>query len=203
MLERRGGKMIGEYSTMDWVTLGSIATTAGAVITLFVSNIRDNRAVMREFEILSKEISNERSILSNENTGLSKEHDDLSREHKSIKSDTGYIRDEMLAEKMARESLYRNTSNAEEILDKLDFMREVVIQNSELHAENKRLSSKVATLQNDKQELLDEKAEETQKLLTTISSFRSQLVEFENYREAEEIQSLLRKIESSLSEYTN
>lgn len=203
MLEWRGGKMIGEYSTMDWVTLGGIATTAGAVITLFVSNIRDNRAVMREFEILSKEISNERSILSNENTGLSKEHDDLSREHKSIKSDTGYIRDEMLAEKMARESLYRNTSNAEEILDKLDFMREVVIQNSELHAENKRLSSKVATLQNDKQELLDEKAEETQKLLTTISSFRSQLAEFENYREAEEIQSLLRKIESSLSEYTN
>lgn len=187
--------MIGEYSTMDWVTLGGIATTAGAVITLFVSNIRDNRAVMREFEVLSKDVSRK-------NGDLSKEHEDLSREHKSIKSDTGYIRDEMLAEKMARESLYRNTSNAEEILDKLDFMREVVIQNSELHAENKRLSSKVATLQNDKQELLDEKAEETQKLLTTISSFRSQLAEFENYREAEEIQSLLRKIESSLSEYT-
>lgn len=195
MLEWRGGKMIGEYSTMDWVTLGGIATTAGAVITLFVSNIRDNRAVMREFEVLSKDVSRK-------NGDLSKEHEDLSREHKSIKSDTGYIRDEMLAEKMARESLYRNTSNAEEILDKLDFMREVVIQNSELHAENKRLSSKVATLQNDKQELLDEKAEETQKLLTTISSFRSQLAEFENYREAEEIQSLLRKIESSLSEYT-
>lgn len=195
MLEWRGGKMIGEYSTMDWVTLGGIATTAGAVITLFVSNIRDNRAVMREFEVLSKDVSRK-------NGDLSKEHEDLSREHKSIKSDTGYIRDEMLAEKMARESLYRNTSNAEEILDKLDFMREVVIQNSELHAENKRLSSKVATLQNDKQELLDEKAEETQKLLTTISSFRSQLANFENYREAEEIQSLLRKIESSLSEYT-
>lgn len=195
MLKWRGGKMIGEYSTMDWVTLGGIATTAGAVITLFVSNIRDNRAVMREFEVLSKDVSRK-------NGDLSKEHEDLSREHKSIKSDTGYIRDEMLAEKMARESLYRNTSNAEEILDKLDFMREVVIQNSELHAENKRLSSKVATLQNDKQELLDEKAEETQKLLTTISSFRSQLAEFENYREAEEIQSLLRKIENSLSEYT-
>lgn len=195
MLKWRGGKMIGEYSTMDWVTLGGIATTAGAVITLFVSNIRDNRAVMREFEVLSKDVSRK-------NGDLSKEHEDLSREHKSIKSDTGYIRDEMLAEKIARESLYRNTSNAEEILDKLDFMREVVIQNSELHAENKRLSSKVATLQNDKQELLDEKAEETQKLLTTISSFRSQLAEFENYREAEEIQSLLRKIEDSLSEYT-
>lgn len=181
---------------MDWVTLGGIATTAGAVITLIISNIRDNRAVMREFDILSKDVSRE-------NVVLSKEHGDLSQEHKAIKSDTGYIRDEMLAEKMARENLYHNTSNAKEILDKLDFMREVVIQNAELHVENKQLSSKVATLQNEKQELLDEKVEETQKLLTTISAFRSQLAEFENYREAEEIQSLLRKIENSLSEYTN
>lgn len=202
--------MLGDYSTMDWVTLGGIATTAGAVITLFVSNIRDNRAVMREFEALSKEhdnLSKEHDNLSKDASRksqmLSKENTVLSKEHDSIKADTSYIRDEMLAEKMARENLYHNTSNAKEILDKLDFMREVVIQNAELHVENKQLSSKVATLQNEKQELLDEKVEETQKLLTTISAFRSQLAEFENYREAEEIQSLLRKIENSLSEYTN
>ena len=80
--------MIEGYSIMDWLTLSGVVATIGAIIGVLITNSRDNKG------------------LSKEHDGLAKEHEDLekkiSSEAKSIKNDTTYIRDEMLAEKIAR-----------------------------------------------------------------------------------------------------
>lgn len=170
--------MLGDYSTMDWVTLGGIVTTIGAVLMLVITTLRDNKAVLREFEVQSKE------------------HGELSKEHNSIKVDTTYICDELKLEKIARKDLYENTTRAKEILETIDIMREVVIQNSKLNVE-------VAELKIKNQNLLDRENDKYSQLNNAINRFKSQLAEYESYGESEDIRVILRKIETELSEYTN
>lgn len=195
--------MIGDYSIMDWVTLGGIATVAATVLGTFVKLSRDNSGLLSEFKMLSKEhdaLSKEIEGLSKECATLSKEHlkeySGLSKEHQSIKKDTEYISDEMKFEKMARAKLYENSSRAKEILGTMDLMREVVLQNAQLNKE-------VATLKVENKELMQLQAQDLAKLKSTISKFSSQLSAFEDYRESEEIQRVLKRIQGELSEYDN
>ncbi|SER44344.1 hypothetical protein [Streptococcus gallolyticus] len=174
--------MIGDYSIMDWVTLGGIVTTIGAVLTLLITTLRDNKAVLRELEVQSKEMSHN--------------HSDLKEKTSSVKDDTTYICDELKFEKKARENLYQSTTRAKEILETMDMMKEVVIQNSKLNAE-------VAELKVKNQKLLVQKDDKYSKLLDAIGRFKTQLAEFEMYGESEDIRFTLRKIENELSEYVD
>ena len=138
--------MIGDYSIMDWVTLGGILTTIASLVGIAIKLARDNSGLKAEMKALSKEremehaslssehkgLSSEHKGLSSDHRGLSKEHDALSKEHDSIKKDTEYISDEMKYEKMARENLYKNSTKAKEILETMDLMKEVVLQKSRL-----------------------------------------------------------------------
>ncbi|NLQ60873.1 hypothetical protein [Streptococcus mutans] len=180
--------MIEGYSIMDWLTLSGVVATIGAIIGVLITNSRDNKGLSKEHDGLSKG-----------HEDLSKEHEDLekkiSSEAKSIKNDTTYIRDEMLAEKIARQSLYQNTSRAKEILETIDIMEEVVHQNAALHAE-------ISDLKVKNQELLDRKqSDNSSKLLHAINQFDRKLGEFEMYSESEEIHDILKKITNELSEY--
>lgn len=195
--------MLGDYSTMDWVTLGGVVTTVGGILGVLITNSRDNKALSKEHDALSKEhdaLSKEYSSLSQEHdrlfTTLSVVKDDLSKEHSSLKADTQYIRDEMLTEKMARESLYQNTSRAKEILETMDMMKEVVIQNSKLNAE-------IAELKVENQNLLNKENDKYFQLTNSINSFKNQLAKFEEHGESEDIRVILRKIEAELSEYVD
>lgn len=198
--------MIGDYSIMDWVTLGGIGTVAATVLGTLVKLSRDNRNLLSEFKMLSKEhealsqehtaLSKEYGALSKEHDSLSKEHSSLSKEHQSIKKDTEYISDEMKFEKMAREKLYENSGRAKEILETMDLMKEVVLQNAQL-------SKEVADLKVENKELMQLQAQDLAKLKSTISKFSSQLSAFEDYRESEEIQKVLKRIQGELSEYDN
>lgn len=188
---------------MDWVTLGGIATVAATVIGTFVKLSRDNSGLLSEFKMLSKEhdaLSKEIEGLSKECATLSKEHlkeySGLSKEHQSIKKDTEYISDEMKFEKMARAKLYENSSRAKEILETMDMMREVVLQNAQLNKE-------IAALKVENKELMQLQAQELAKLKSTISKFSSKLSAFEDYKESEEIQRVLKRIQVELSEYDN
>ena len=98
--------MIGDYSIMDWVTLGGILTTVASLVGIAIKLARDNSGLKAEMKALSKEremehasLSSEHKGLSSDHRGLSKEHDALSKEHASIKKDTEYISDEMKYEK--------------------------------------------------------------------------------------------------------
>ena len=199
--------MLGEYSIMDWVTLGGIVTVAATVLGTLVKLSRDNSILLSEFKLLSKEhdaLSKEHDALSKEYDALSKEHDSLSKEHRglsnehqSIKKDTEYISDEMKFEKMAREKLYQNSTRAKEILETMDMMKEVVLQNAQL-------SSELADLKLKNQELAHLKDNtELPKLYNAINRFEQQLANFEGYRETEEIQSILKRIQNELSEFEN
>lgn len=199
-----GKRMLGDYSTMDWVTLGGVVTTVGGILGVLITNSRDNKALSKEHDALSKE----HSSLSQEHdrlfTTLSVVKDDLSKEHSSLKADTQYIRDEMLTEKMARESLYQNTSRAKEILETMDMMKEVVMQNARLNAEVSDLKVRNQELLVKNQELLvKQQTSDSAKLLAAIGRFENRLADFERYRESEEIRASLKKIENELSEYTN
>ncbi|MFM1676750.1 hypothetical protein AB6P01_09830, partial [Streptococcus mutans] len=100
-------------------------------------------------------------------------------------------------EKIARQSLYQNTSRAKEILETIDIMEEVVHQNAALHAE-------ISDLKVKNQELLDRKqSDNSSKLLHAINQFDRKLGEFEMYSESEEIHAILKKIINELSEYLN
>lgn len=199
--------MLGEYSIMDWVTLVGIVTVAATVLGTLVKLSRDNSILLSEFKLLSKEhdalskehdaLSKKYDVLSKEHDSLSKEHSGLSNEHQSIKKDTEYISDEMKLEKMAREKLYQNSTRAKEILETMDMMKEVVLQNA-------RLSSELADLKLKNQELVQLKDNtELPKLYNAINRFEQQLANFEGYRETEEIQSILKRIQNELSEFEN
>lgn len=168
----RGDVMLGEYSIMDWVTLGGIVTTAGGVLALLVKTVRDYQALSKEHDRLLEK---------------------LSAENQSIKSDTVYISDEMKLEKMARVDLYKNSSRAKEILETMDMMKEVVLQNAQLNAEIRDLKIK-------NQELINSQENEQYSLLSIIGKISNQLAAIEEYGEAEEIRSMLRTIQRELSE---
>lgn len=203
--------MIGDYSIMDWVTLGGILTTIASLVGIAIKLARDNSGLKAEMKALSKEremehaslssehkgLSSEHKGLSSDHRGLSKEHDALSKEHASIKKDTEYISDEMKYEKMARENLYKNSTKAKEILETMDFMKEVVLQNS-------RLTEEVGRLTVENQELSKSKQNnELDKVLRILGRIEGQLASLEGYRSTEEVQVVLKRVESELSELSN
>ena len=186
--------MIGEFSIMDWITLGGILTAVAGVLggaAALWNIIRDNKALSKSHDSLSKRLSESRDLLSKE----------LSKEHQSIKEDTKYISDEMKYEKMARESLYKNSSHAKEILETMDMMKEVILQNAQLNAEVSELKVKNQELSQARKEATDSK-----KLLSAINGFERKLAlveEYGEYGETEEIRYILRKIAKDLSEFTS
>ena len=197
--------MIGEFSIMDWITLGGILTAVAGVLggaAALWNIIRDNKALSKDHEVLSNKISKSHDSLSKR---LSESRDllskELSKEHQSIKEDTKYISDEMKYEKMARESLYKNSSHAKEILETMDMMKEVILQNAQLNAEVSELKVKNQELSQARKEATDSK-----KLLSAINGFERKLALVEEYGEyggTEEIRYILRKIAKDLSEFTS
>ncbi|MFM9320090.1 hypothetical protein [Streptococcus sp. ST16] len=196
--------MIGDYSIMDWVTLGGILTTVASLVGIAIKLARDNSGLKAEMKALSKEremehdsLSKEHDGLSKEHDSLSKEHDGLSKEHASIKKNTEYISDEMKYEKMARENLYKNSTRAKEILETMDLMKEVVLQNSRLHEEVTRLTVANQELSKPKEN------KELDKVLRILGRIEGQLASLEGYRTAEEVQVVLKRVESELLELSN
>ena len=196
--------MIEGYSFMDWVTFGGIVATIASLIGIAIKLARDNSGLKAEMKALSKEremehdsLSSEHRGLSSEHRNLSKEHDALSKEHASIKKDTEYISDEMKYEKMARENLYKNSTRAKEILETMDFMKEVVLQNSRLHDEVTRLTVANQEISKPKQN------NELDKVLRILGRIEGQLASLEGYRSTEEVQVVLKRVESELSELSN
>ena len=182
--------MIEGYSFMDWVTFGGVLTTIASLVGIAIKLARDNSGFKAEMKALSKE----REM---EHESLSKEHDVLSKEHDSIKKDTEYISDEMKYEKMARENLYKNSTKAKEILETMDLMKEVVLQNS-------RLTEEVTRLKVENQELLKPKEnKELDKVLRILGRIEGQLASLEGYRSTEEVQVVLKRVESELLELSN
>nr|WP_000578741.1 hypothetical protein [Streptococcus oralis] len=182
--------MIGDYSIMDWVTLGGILTTVASLVGIAIKLARDNSGLKAEMKALSKE----REM---EHERLSKEHDGLYKDHLSIKDDTRYISDEMKYEKMARKNLYKNSTKAKEILETMDLMKEVVLQNS-------RLTEEVTRLKFENQELSKPKQNnELDKVLRILGRIEGQLASLEGYRGTEEVQVVLKRVESELLELNN
>lgn len=204
--------MKGEFSIMDWITLGGILTAIAGVLggaAALWNIIRDNKALSKDHEsllkgqkVLSEELSKGRDSLSKElskdHASLSEKHNWLSEEHKSIKEDTKYISDEMKLEKMARESLYNNSSRAKEILETMDMMKEVILQNAQLNAEVSELKVKNQELSQTQKEAAD-----FEELLGAINGFERKLASVEEYGETEEIRYILRKIAEELSVFTS
>ena len=196
--------MIGDDSIMDWVTFGGIVATIASLVGIAIKLARDNSGLKAEMKALSKEremehesLSKEHSALSKEHDSLSKEHDGLSKEHLSIKEDTRYISDEMKYEKMARENLYKNSTKAKEILETIDLMKEVVFQNS-------RLTEEVTRLKVENQELSKSKEnKELDKVLRVLGRIEGQLASLEDYCSTEEVQVVLKRVESELLELMN
>lgn len=182
--------MIGDYSIMDWVTLGGILTTVASVVGIAIKLARDNSGLKAEMKALSKE----REM---EHERLSKEHDGLYKDHLSIKKDTEYISDEMKYEKMARENLYKNSTKAKEILETMDLMKEVVLQNSSLTEEVTRLKVENQELSKPKQN------KELDKVLRILGRIEGQLASLEDHCSTEEVQVVLKRVESELLELIN
>lgn len=189
--------MIEEYSIMDWVTFGGVLTTIASLVGISIKLARDNSGLKAEMKALSKEREMEHDSLSSEHRNLSKEHDVLSKEHASIKKDTEYISDEMKYEKMARENLYKNSTKAKEILETMDLMKEVVLQNSSLTEEVTRLKVENQELSKPKQN------NELDKVLRILGRIEGQLASLEGYRSVEEVQVVLKRVESELLELSN
>ena len=182
--------MIEGYSFMDWVTLGGILTTVASLVGIAIKLARDNSGLKAEMKALSKEREMEHDRLSNE-------HDGLSKEHASIKKDTEYISDEMKYEKMARENLYKNSTKAKEILETMDLMKEVVFQNSSLTEEVTRLKVENQELSKPK------KNKELDKVLRILGRIEGQLASLEDHCSTEEVQVVLKRVESELLELIN
>ena len=182
--------MIEEYSIMDWITFSGIVATIASLVGIAIKLARDNSGLKAEMKALSKE----REM---EHDSLSKEHDSLSKEHASIKKDTEYISDEMKYEKMARENLYKNSTRAKEILETMDLMKEVVLQNSKLTEEVTRLKVENQELSKPKQNT------ELDKVLRILGRIEGQLASLEGYRSTEEVQVVLKRVESELLELNN
>ncbi|RKW07990.1 MAG: hypothetical protein D8H99_01720 [Streptococcus sp.] len=175
---------------MDWVTFGGIVATIASLIGIAIKLARDNSGLKAEMKALSKE----REM---EHERLSKEHDGLYKDHLSIKEDTRYISDEMKYEKMARENLYKNSTKAKEILETIDLMKEVVFQNS-------RLTEEVTRLKVENQELSKPKQNnQLDKVLRILGRIEGQLASLEGYRGTEEVQVVLKRVESELLELNN
>lgn len=190
--------MIEEYSIMDWITFSGIVAAIASLVGIAIKLARDNSGLKAEMKALSKEREMEHDSLSKEHDRLSNEHDGLSKEHASIKEDTRYISDEMKYEKMARENLYKNSSRAKEILETMDLMKEVVLQNSKLTQEVTRLKVENFDLSSSNSQLDSQLC----KVYPLLRKIHGQLASLEDYCSTEEAQTLLKRVESQLSELT-
>lgn len=208
--------MIGDYTVMDWATLGGITTIILAILGVLISNSRDNKAIMREFEVLSdenKDLINKISSLSkihynefilkqdNLSNNIDSHNKILVQKNASVKEDTKYIRDEMLLEKNSRLEVYNHVKDGDKLLKEIDFINELVIKFGEVSKENQELGFKINTLEEKIVDLSNQpKNEEISKLRSSIRSFESQLARFEDggYNEAEEIKGALRRILNDL-----
>ena len=177
--------MVEEYSIMDWVTFSGIIATIASLVGIAIKLARDNSSLKAEMKALSKE--------------REMEHDSLSKENASIKKDTEYISDEMKQEKMAREILYQNTTKAREILDTMDLMKEVVLQNSKLTQEVTRLKVENFDLSSRNSKLDSEIC----KIFPALKKIHGQLASLEDYCSIEEVQVVLKRVESELLELNN
>lgn len=192
--------MLGEYSVMDLVNIATLLAAGASFLSIFLKMYQDSRNMERGFQGMSREIegiSKEISGLSKEiaslSRALSKEHDSLSEEHEFIMLGTTYISDEMKLEKMARQTLYQNTSRAKEILETMDFMREVVLQNAALNQEVAELRVKAA-------ELSKERERNQAQLLGSLKNIEDKLSMVDHFGEAEEAKVILKRVAMELTE---
>lgn len=118
----------------------------------------------------------------------------ISTEHKLIKSDTKNVYEMLMLEKQNREKLYENSSRAREILDTIDVMKEVVEQNA-------ILNQQVSNLKVENKELQKVPKNNYALLIREIRTFESQLANFEEYGQTEEIIGVLKQITNQLSQY--
>lgn len=208
--------MIGDYSVMDWATLGGVVGIIFTNVGVLISNSRDNKAIQRELELLeegqeklvdefSKISTNQYDkyvlIQSNLSNNIEKNKQELVQKNSYVKEDTKYIRDEMLIEKKSREEVYNHVKNGDKLIKKMAFANELILKFGEVSRENQMLGLKVNSLEEKIVDLSNQpKNDEISKLRKSISSFERELSRFEDvgYSEAEEIKSTLRRILNDL-----
>lgn len=208
--------MIGDYSVMDWATLGGVVEIIFTNVGVLISNSRDNKAIQRELELLeegqeklvdefSKISTNQYDkyvlIQSNLSNNIEKNKQELVQKNSYVKEDTKYIRDEMLIEKKSREEVYNHVKNGDKLIEKMAFANELILKFGEVSRENQMLGLKVNSLEEKIVDLSNQpKNDEISKLRKSISSFERELSRFEDvgYSEAEEIKSTLRRILNDL-----
>ncbi|HEN2335808.1 TPA: hypothetical protein U4Q98_001017 [Streptococcus agalactiae] len=208
--------MIGDYSVMDWATLGGVVGIIFTNVGVLISNSRDNKAIQRELELLEEgqeKLVNEFSkistnqydkyvlIQSNLSNNIEKNKQELVQKNSYVKEDTKYIRDEMLIEKKSREEVYNHVKNGDKLIEKMAFANELILKFGEVSRENQMLGLKVNSLEEKIVDLSNQpKNDEISKLRKSISSFERELSRFEDggYSEAEEIKSTLRRILNDL-----
>ncbi|MCW1417173.1 hypothetical protein OLW98_04810 [Streptococcus agalactiae] len=208
--------MIGDYSVMDWATLGGVVGIIFTNVGVLISNSRDNKAIQRELELLeegqeklvdefSKISTNQYDkyvlIQSNLSNNIEKNKQELVQKNSYVKEDTKYIRDEMLIEKKSREEVYNHVKNGDKLIEKMAFANELILKFGEVSRENQMLGLKVNSLEEKIVDLSNQpKNDEISKLRKSISSFERELSRFEDggYSEAEEIKSTLIRILNDL-----
>ncbi|HEO4876647.1 TPA: hypothetical protein VA138_001977 [Streptococcus agalactiae] len=208
--------MIGDYSVMDWATLGGVVGIIFTNVGVLISNSRDNKAIQRELELLeegqeklvdefSKISKNQYDkyvlIQSNLSNNIEKNKQELVQKNSYVKEDTKYIRDEMLIEKKSKEEVYNHVKNGDKLIEKMAFANELILKFGEVSRENQMLGLKVNSLEEKIVDLSNQpKNDEISKLRKSISSFERELSRFEDvgYSEAEEIKSTLRRILNDL-----
>lgn len=208
--------MIGDYSVMDWATLGGVVGIIFTNVGVLISNSRDNKAIQRELELLeegqeklvdefSKISTNQYDkyvlIQSNLSNNIEKNKQELVQKNSYVKEDTKYIRDEMLIEKKSRKEVYNHVKNGDKLIEKMAFANELILKFGEVSRENQMLGLKVNSLEEKIVDLSNQpKNDEISKLRKSISSFERELSRFEDvgYSEAEEIKSTLRRILNDL-----
>ncbi|HEO0083596.1 TPA: hypothetical protein U9A58_001131 [Streptococcus agalactiae] len=208
--------MIGDYSVMDWATLGGVVGIIFTNVGVLISNSRDNKAIQRELELLeegqeklvdefSKISTNQYDkyvlIQSNLSNNIEKNKQELVQKNSYVKEDTKYIRDEMLIEKKSRGEVYNHVKNGDKLIEKMAFANELILKFGEVSRENQMLGLKVNSLEEKIVDLSNQpKNDEISKLRKSISSFERELSRFEDggYSEAEEIKSTLRRILNDL-----
>lgn len=208
--------MIGDYSVMDWATLGGVVGIIFTNVGVLISNSRDNKAIQRELELLeegqeklvdefSKISTNQYDkyvlIQSNLSNNIEKNKQELVQKNSYVKEDTKYIRDEMLIEKKSREEVYNHVKNGDKLIEKMAFANELILKFGEVSRENQMLGLKVNSLEEKIVDLSNQpKNDEISKLRKSISSFERELSRFEDggYSGAEEIKSTLRRILNDL-----
>lgn len=195
--------MIGDYSVMDWATLGGVVGIIFTNVGVLISNSRDNKAIQRELELLeegqeklvdefSKISTNQYDkyvlIQSNLSNNIEKNKQELVQKNSYVKEDTKYIRDEMLIEKKSKEEVYNHVKNGDKLIEKMAFANELILKFGEVSRENQMLGLKVNSLEEKIVDLSNQpKNDEISKLRKSISSFERELSRFEDvgYSEAE------------------